>query len=182
MISASISGSVRITTNRDMNMIVKLLFCEHSSSLHAGYCWFIIASTVIPHPSLLTPHVPRLLSIPHLFIPHIHLSCGALALHTVLVLFITLFPTWNSLISSSSPYISIFPPRPLPCFMHRWFPCSSVIEKRLCFRASSIDTLLLWQHWCKWVGRRITDALIVADVLRFDRECGLTCGVVCEKR
>lgn len=54
---------------------------------------------------------------------------------------------------------------------------ASAIKKGLCFRSSSIDTLLLWQRRCKWVGRRITDVMIEANVLCFDREHGSARGV-----
>lgn len=51
-------------------------------------------------------------------------------------------------------------------------------KNELCFfpASTSIDTVLLWQHRCKCVGRRITDASMVANVLCFDQEWGLTCG------
>lgn len=58
------------------------------------------------------------------------------------------------------------PSLPFPYSMPHQFPCSSVIKKWLCFRAFSIDTLLLWQQLVQ-VGRlgNKTHTLIVENVL-----------------
>lgn len=81
---ASLSCENHNKNRYSRNMTVKLLFCEHSSSLYTIYCWFIIADAIILQSLLDTP-VPHLLFVLHLLFLHIHLSCGALAFHTIVI-------------------------------------------------------------------------------------------------
>lgn len=94
------------------NRIVKLLFCEHSSSLCETYCWFIIADSIILHSFSWHPlspiYYPFLIYSSHrsIYPAVLWISIFSLFLKTIF-LPLKIFPAWNLLIFPSSPYISI---------------------------------------------------------------------------
>lgn len=114
---------------------------------------------------LLTPHVLRSLSIPHLLFPDIHLSCGAFALHTIVILFITQFLLPKPFKLEIDFYLYISIPLPaLPYLMHHWFHAPQEVIVLACLQHCSIVAMAALVQ----VGR-ITDASVVANVLCFDR-------------
>lgn len=148
--------------------------CQHHHSLS----FFVISPEFSESPSLTSG--PQLIIIRYLIIPQIHLSCGAFALHTILILSISqfhlnkAFPSWNLLyIVIWHSYINFVP----LCLVHvlciigshapLWSRCGCTFVPpaliHCCYDSSC----------CKWVGRRITHTLMLAIALFFNWELNL---------
>lgn len=119
--------------------VLRLLIhqCKHHHSLS----FLVISSESSKSPSLTSG--PQLIIILYLILPQIHLSCGAFALHTILVLsqfpLNKVFLSWNLLYIFIWPlYINFFP------FASSMFYASFV---PMLLRDQNMIALLCLQHW-----------------------------------